>query len=169
MRACQDLPGLAANIEHNRANTSLMLTLQVPGIYKIRYIGQTTLSSAAVSKPFSPVHTLLCKVFLHQLADVLADIWLVPRCWFSAAVWARVLTSTARHMVPPVCIHMTELSRCIQETDNSSPVAAQQNLMQISASAHMLYAFLSLCQASKMPNSGVGPARQSIRTAEVAL
>ena len=38
----------------------LLIYLQVPGIYKIRYIGQTTLSSAAVSlTTIPPAYTLL--------------------------------------------------------------------------------------------------------------
>lgn len=40
------------SFEPGRANPNVLLVLQVPGIYKIRYVGQTTLSSAAVSESF---------------------------------------------------------------------------------------------------------------------
>lgn len=66
--------------------------LQIPGIYKIRYVGQTTLSSAAVSLVGLQNHpTFTYAVDSTKPDHCHADFWAVPWRWILVAVWERVL------------------------------------------------------------------------------
>lgn len=86
---------------------------------------------------------------LQPLADILADIWLVPGCRFSSAMWAWVLTSTAWHRVPHVRVHLTELSRSIRNKQLLTNYTAAKSDVDLIFRSHAAYSthFLIRCQA----------------------
>ena len=66
--------------------------LQIPGIYKIRYVGQTTLSSAAVSLVGLQNQPKVTYAVNSTNPDHChADFRAVPWRWILVAVWERVL------------------------------------------------------------------------------
>ncbi len=82
---------------------------QVPGIYKIRYVGQTTLSSAAVrAVGCSRLPTVTCLKHAGWRCLWPAGVWALPRSWIPAAL-REVAGATDGRCRPQTSLQQTAL------------------------------------------------------------